>query len=196
GLNLATPVACGGGGAFNQPDIHCVNGFYTGGPNPIPGNVVLGRLLLQGTPPAPAPTISDAGAIPNPQVNPGFMYSGDKDALNNFAVPGIQIGQIFLPETGNWAGSEHPAFNPFYARFAKVPGTSTILGDAMAALADGGTFFSFRLGNNDVLGYAVGGASNPAILTSAEDFNTRFNGAIMQLLSVDENIKGIVANIP
>lgn len=196
GKILATQFACVGGGAFNQPDINSVNGFYTGGTNPIPGNVVLGRLLLQGTPPAPAPTISDAGAIPNPQVNPGFMYSGDKDALNNFAVPGIQIGQIFLPETGNWAGSEHPAFNPFYARFAKVPGTSTILGDAMAALADGGTFFSFWLGNNDVLGYAVGGASNPAILTSAEDFNTRFNGAIMQLLSVDENIKGIVANIP
>ena len=196
GKILATQFACVGGGAFNQPDINSQNGFFTGGTNPIPGDIVLGRLLLQGTPPAPAPTMSDAGAIPNPQVNPGFMYAGDKDALNNFAVPGIQIGQIYLTETGNWGDPAHPAFNPFYARFAKVPGTSTIIGEATAALANGGTFFSFWLGNNDVLGYAVGGASNPAIFTSVEDFNVRFNGAISTLLGAGAEIKGIVGNIP
>jgi hypothetical protein len=200
---LATQFACVGGGQFNQPDINSVNGFFTGGTNPV-GNTVLGRLLLQGTPPIPTPTISDAAAVPSP-INQAFMYSGDKANLNNFAVPGIQIGQIFITETGDWTKFDldpntpgpqpHPAFNPYYARFASNPGASTILGDAMAALANGGTFFSFWLGDNDILAYAVTGASNPAIFTSEADFEARFLGAVNTLLSVP-NVKGVVGNIP
>jgi hypothetical protein len=201
---LAHQFECVGGGTFNQPDINTQNGFFTGGTNPV-GNVVLGRLLLQGTPPAPAPTISTAAAIPNPIVNPGFIYPGDRTKLNNFGVPGITLLHIFAEETGDWANSAHPLFNPFYARFASDggQGTSTILGDAVAALANEGTFFSFWLGSNDVLGYAIGGASNPGIFTPINadpntghpGFTNLFGGAIQTILSVPE-IKGVVGNIP
>ncbi|HYG40570.1 MAG TPA: hypothetical protein VD908_18205, partial [Cytophagales bacterium] len=63
------------------------------------------------------------------------------------------------------------------------------------ALTNGGTFFSFWLGNNDVLGYATGGASNPAIYTSTTDFETWFRTGLGALLSVP-GTKGVVANIP
>ena len=48
------------------------------------------------------------------------------------------------------------ATNPYYARFATAPGTSTVLGDALAVNP---TFFTFWLGNNDILGYAAGGGA-------------------------------------
>ena len=189
---LANKFECvGGSTTFNQPDINSVNGYYG-----MAGATVLGRLLLQGTPPAPTPTISDNAAIPNPSINPSFMYGGNKAALNNFGVPGILLGQVLIPQTGDWtlAGAD-PRFNPYYGRFASNPGTSTILTDAITALANGGTFFLFWLGNNDVLGYAVGGGSNPALLTSTANFTAYYNAAISGLLSVP-NVKGVVGNIP
>src|SRR5690606_3312980 len=108
---LARQFECvGGSTTFNQPDINSVNGFFTGATNPV-GELVLGRLLLQGTPPAPAPTISDAAAVPSP-LNPSFVYDGVSADLNNFGVPGILLGQALIPETGNWtlAGVD-PRFN-------------------------------------------------------------------------------------
>ena len=55
------------------------------------GTTVLGRFKLQGTPPQPAPvlsgTIPGSDAVPNPQVNPGFLYTGDKAALNYLPTP-------------------------------------------------------------------------------------------------------------
>jgi hypothetical protein len=204
GKILSTQFACVGGGEFNQPDINTENGFFLGGPNPV-GNVVLGRLLLQGTPALPTPTISTAAAIPNPAVNPAFLYAGDKSKLNNFGVPGIVMLHLVVPEAGQWAASAHPLFNPFYARFASDngQGTTTLLADATTALATGGTFFSFWVGNNDVLGYALGGASDPSILTPVNGdpdtghpgFAYLFNAAIGTLLQVPDT-KGVVGNIP
>lgn len=172
-----------GGGEFNQPDINSENGFNTALPNPDPGTgAILGRLVLQGDPPAPAPLLGEL-------ITP---YAGDKSALNNFGVPGILLGQALTHLTGGPAIPENPVYNPFYARFASEPGSSTIIGDAMAAQ---GTFFSFWLGNNDVLGYAVSGATRSEIFTSPENFTIQYQGALGALTS-DPNIKGIVGNIP
>lgn len=197
---LAEQFECvGGSTTFNQPDINSELGFNTAiTPNPV-GDVFLGRLLLQGTPPTPQPTISSAAAAPSP-VNPAFMYTGSPDAvgiteLNNFGVPGIQLGQALIPQTGDWTMAADPRFNPYYARFASTPGTSTILSDAISSLSNGGTFFSFWLGNNDVLGYAISGATNPAIFTSTANFEAYYNSAIDNLLAVP-NVKGVVGNIP
>lgn len=201
GKILATQFACVGGGEFNQPDINSEFGFYLGGSNPTPEGVFLGRLLLQGTPAGPKPTVSNEAASPG--RTEGFLYGGDKTKLNNFAVPLITLRQIFQSETGNWLMADvdqdapgaqpHPYFNPLYARFA-TPG-GTILDDAYTALENGGSFFSFWLGNNDVLGYARSGASNLALLTSEENFGNDFEDAIEKLLSVP-NVKGVVGNIP
>lgn len=176
---LANQMKTLGGGEFNQPDINSVNGFYAVGPN----NVILGRLKLNAQA-TPSPTIP--GDVPTP-------YTGDKTKLNNFGVPGVTLGTALIPETGG--NPQHPAYNPLYARFASNPGSSTLIGDAAAALANGGTFFSFWLGNNDVLGYATGGASNPEILTPIDQFKARFDMALGAMLSV-EGVEGVVANIP
>ncbi len=181
---IAAQMALAGGGSFNQPDIGSVNGFFG-----VSGPTVLGRLRLKLVNGSPSPTPQLPGDAP-------AAFAGDKSKLNNFGVPGVtlqtaQLGALGGPSTGN------PAFNPLYARFATNPGVSTLVGDATAALNAGGTFFTFWLGNNDVLGYATGGASNPAILTSQADFKTRLASAMAPLLAANGGAaEGAVANIP
>lgn len=163
---------------FNQPDINSVNGFNTlanTGSGPV-----LGRFKLDTSIPGPSPTING---------DPIESYTGETSSLNNFGVPGIQLGQLLTPGTGN---PSSPAFNPFYARFASAPGTSTILGDAISVDP---TFFTLWIGNNDVLGYATSGATRPEILTSQEDFQTQFS-AIINSLMTETSASGVVANIP
>ncbi len=200
GKILSTQLACVGGGAFNQPSINSENGyniFIT--PNPV-GPTVLGRFRLQGTPPAPAPVVSGVEAIPNPTVNPGFMYAGDKAALNNFSVEAILLAQILTPKAGNW-GNPNPAegFTPFYARFASAPGTSTIIGDAIVADP---TFILFWMGMDDYLLHAAfGGDNTKAPLTPVEGdvpvgFAKTYGFAIANILGSDANLKGVVANFP
>ncbi len=187
--NYAFPVLlsglfaeAGGGTTFNQPFINSTNGYNTsvnGGfaPGNCPPNP-LGRFKLDTSIPGPSPTIN--GDCPQ-------NYSGP--ALNNFGVPGIQVGQMLTPGTGTFGD---PAYNPFYARFASNPGSSTIIGDVIASSP---SFFTLWIGNNDVLGYALSGASNEAIFTSESDFQTRFNLVITNLMD-NTTANGVVANIP
>ena len=181
---LAMQMKEAGGGEFNAPDINSENGFYTMGPN----GTILGRLILTADPNtgAVSPAPIGMGDLPTP-------FTGDKGTLNNFGVPGVTLGTSLIPEAGI-AG--HRLFNPMYGRIASNPGTSTLIGDAAAALANGGTFFSFWLGNNDVLGYATGGASNPDILTSDVDFQTRLGAALGAMLNANPEAKGVIMNIP
>jgi hypothetical protein len=173
-------VTVEGGIDFTQPSINSVNGFNTSVTNPV-GSTVFGRFKLDTNIPGPSPTING---------DPIATYTGDP--VDNFGVPGIVVGQLLTPATGDAANPGNPAFNPFYARFAANPGTSTIIGEAAAAQP---TFFSLWIGNNDVLGYAAGGASNPAILTSSVDFETQFNGVVNTMMG-NTSAKGVVANIP
>lgn len=199
-------VYAGATGDFNQPDINSVNG-YSG----MAGPIVLGRLVLydpdgagprsagpaaSGTPERPAVTCPSAvpatPAVPAP-YNTGDLpaaYTGNKAELNNFGVPGIQVGQLLTPDTGN---PSSPAYNPLWARFATQPGVKSILQDAIAVNP---TFLLIEIGNNDILGYATSGGANAAIFTSTADFTTRFNGVIATLLGSLPNAKGVVANIP
>ncbi|SIT05623.1 hypothetical protein [Belliella pelovolcani] len=183
---LAEQARAVGGGDFNVPNINSVNGFFQMGPQGP-----LGRLVLTVNPQtgATGPAPIGAGDLPSD-------FTGNKAALNNFGVPGITLLTALIPQTGGPASPANPAYNRLYERFASNPGTSTIIGDAAAALANGGTFFTFWLGNNDVLGYATGGASNPAILTSNSDFQQRLAAALGAMLAANPNAKGAVANIP
>lgn len=164
---------------FNQPNINSVNGFNASASNPGAG-IILGRFKLDPAIPGPSPLVQ--GELIGP-------FEGDISALHNFGVPGIQVGQLLTPATGTPGA---PGFNPFYARFASNPGTSTILGDVVAAQP---TFFTLWIGNNDVLGYALSGATNPAIFTSVADFQERF-GATVNTLMANTQAKGLVADIP
>ncbi|PRY84879.1 hypothetical protein [Mongoliibacter ruber] len=183
---LAEQAKAVGGGDFNVPEINSENGFFQMGPQGP-----LGRLVLTVNPNtgATAPAPIGAGEVPG-------NFAGNKAELNNFGVPGITLLTGLIPQTGGPAVPENPAYNRMYERFASAPGTSTVIGDAAAALATGGTFFTFWLGNNDVLGYATGGASNPAILTSDADFQQRLGAALGAMLQANPDAKGAVANIP
>lgn len=171
---------------FNQPDINSERGFNTSVENPQNGTV-FGRYKLDTNIPGPSPTVG--GDLIS-------SYSGDVSSLNNFGVPGIIVGQLLTPATGG-PPQQNPAFNPFYQRFASNPSQdgmtgSTILGDAIATQP---TFFTLWIGANDVLGYAVSGASNPALLTSESDFNTQFNTVVDQLMN-NTSANGVVGTIP
>jgi hypothetical protein len=175
---LGTTV--GEGFSFVQPAINSEDGFNTSVTNPV-GSTVFGRFKLDVSIPGPSPTVDG---------DPIQPYTGP--SVHNFGVPGIQVAQLLTPLTGGPAAAENPAYNPFYARFAANPGTSTILGEVVAANP---TFFSLWIGNNDVLGYAASGASNPAILTSDADFTTYYSTVITTLIS-NTSADGIVTNIP
>ena len=185
---VATQMQVAGGGAFNQPDIESPVGNYgtAAGIPGVPDGTPLGHLILV-NPASPGPQ----PIIPGDAFN--TSYSGDKAALNNFAIPGMRIVHAELPGYGSVAG------NPYFARFSSSP-TTTVLADAMAA---NGTFFMFWLGGNDALGYATAGAiGNPEgdgltsiDMTEASEFDTKYRSAISKLIT-DNSKQGILANVP
>lgn len=216
GRILAKQFECVGGGVFNQADIRSENGFNIFlNPNPA-GTSVLGRFRLQGDPPQPAPvssgTVGSSDAIPNPMLNPGFMYTGSEGAvpsnqLNDFSVPAILLGQTLIYETGNWSLADidpdtpgpqpHPYFSPFYARFASNPGGSSLIEDAAASVANGGTFVLFWLGMDDALLHAAfGGDATRAPLTSLAAFQGQYNFAVGSIFLANPTVKGVLANYP
>ncbi len=169
-----------GGLTFTQPDINSEKGFNTSiGQDPTSANP-LGRFKLDTSIPGPSPTLGG---------DPIAAYTGSQ--VHNFGVPGIQVGQLVTPLTGGPAVG-NPAFNALYQRFASNPGTSTILGDAVAVQP---TFFSLFIGGNDVLGYAVSGGANDAILTEVADFQTAY-GAVISTLMTSTSADGVVMDIP
>lgn len=183
---LATQMKEVGGGNFNQPDINAAAGYYGMAPD---GTTVLGRLYLKGTT-SPRPT----PIIPGQLIT---AYAGDKAALNNFGAYGVTIQTAQIPQLGG-PSTGNPYYNPYYGRFASNPGTSTLIGDAAAALASG-TFFVFWLGNDDALGYATNGADDAdptKPLTSEAAFNVAYNAALNTMLAANASAKGAVANIP
>lgn len=182
---LATQFKLAGGGDFNQPDINAVDGYYG-----VEDGTILGRLYLKGTDdPTPTPK------IPGQAIT---AFTGNKDSLNNFSAYGISVQTAQLAAAGG-PSTSNPYYNAYYGRFASNPGTSTLLGDAKTALENGGTFLVFWLGNDDVLGYATNGAdqNDPTKpLTSEATFSAAYNAALNTLLNVNDDFKGVVANIP
>ena len=184
---LANQMKEAGGGVFNLPDINAETGdlilTQTGGN--------LGRLIL---------TIDrNTGSIlPSPIVpgNPITPFTGDKSAINNFGINGLTLAGALSPQTGNINEPDNPLFNLYYARFASNPGVSTPIGDAADALADGGTFFIFWLGKNDVLPFALIGGAIPELLPGDDVFTQRYQAALSAMLQANPNAKGVVANIP
>ncbi|MCA4899595.1 MAG: hypothetical protein ACK5BJ_14105 [Bacteroidota bacterium] len=188
---IAAQMAQAGGGTFNQATTTSINGCFNGA-----GGCTQGRLVLKLTrcnpndlttplTPGPVPTVN------NPADPSSFasLSSSAKSSLNNFGVPGVTLGGALSPAL---------AGNPYYNRIASAAGTSTLIQDASTALANGGTFFTFWLGNNDILGYATAGGTGtftPAD-NSPTGFGTLFNTAFNAILAANGNTKGVVANIP
>jgi len=181
---------------FNQPDINSVNGYNSSYSDPAHG-VILGRMILfaaDGVQAHALPTPSGYPGVPAPYntANLPGPFTGNKSQLNNFGVPGILLGQVGIPQTGG-PSTSNPYYNGLYARFATNPGTSTIIGDALATQP---SFFTFDLGNNDVLGYATTGGDGSIPLTSPASFTTYYSTAIGALMGSSSTLKGAVSTIP
>ena len=185
GAILSAQLAeAGGSGVYNQPDINSENGYnYTFSTDSGPA---YGRLKLDTSTQVPILDIS----LPSPTINgdPVEFYTGSITELNNFGVSGITVGQLLTPDTGTPGTSD---YNVYYERFASSPGSSTILEDAISANP---TFFTLWIGNNDILGYALSGATNTN-LTSPADFQQSFS-TVIQTLMQETDAKGLVATIP
>lgn len=165
--------------AFNQPDIKSENGYNTLFST---DDQIFGRLKLDasGTPEVPSPTMNG---------DPITDYTGDRSALHNFGVNGIQVGDLLDPDLGT-PGSE--TFNRYYERFASEPGISTILEDAIHTDP---TFFMLWMGSNDILRYITAGGTNPDHLTDPADFQRDYRQVIESLMN-QTGAKGFVATIP
>jgi len=177
---------------FNQPDINSVNGYNSSYSSPP--SVIRGRLVLfaaDGVQAHAVPTPAGATGVPAPYNTADLPtpYTGDKTKLNNFGVPGIILPQFLTPDTGNPAKT---AYNPLWARFASQPGVKSILDDVLAAQP---TFFTFDLGNNDVLGYATTGGDGSIPITDQTPFATYYQTAIGALMT-NPAAKGVVSTIP
>jgi len=164
-----------GGGDFGQPDINSDIGYSGPGEDGIPGTSDdLGRFVLNLDIPAPEPL--PGGEIFGP-------FTGDKATIRNFGVPGMRVVDV--------NDASLAARNPLWARFANQPGASTVLGDALATTP---TFFTYWLGNNDILGWAVGGGSNDALITPTGDFQTALTESLGAL--TQSGAQGTVNTLP
>lgn len=115
---------------------------------------------------------------------------------HNLGIPGARSYHLVAPEYGD--PSQGPGnFNPFYARFASVPGVSTALSDALAVEP---TFFSLWIGGNDVLGYALEGGEGEtsgmgsADITPVQVFSQSYAYMLSQLTA--SGATGVVGTIP
>ena len=177
-----------GGGSFIQPLM-----------NDNIGGLLLGGIQIQG------PRLYFNGS--NPISVSGTPTTEITNQLigpfNNMSVPGAKSFHLLASGYGNINGIAAAQANPYFARFASSPSTS-ILADAAAQNI---TFFSFWIGNNDVLSYATSGGTgvnqignlNPATyggndITDPNVFANLYNSMLDGLTA--NGAKGVVSNIP
>ncbi|MCB2378691.1 SGNH/GDSL hydrolase family protein [Hymenobacter sp. BT635] len=135
------------------------------------------------------------GAVPTRAGNQ-FTYAKYLDPINNLGVPGIRMSDIETPGFGNTALNggtflaPTPIFNSYFERITPA-GSNQTYRQRVAASAP--TFFTFWLGNNDVLGFATAGAAASS-LTPIADFTRLANGILDDLTA--NGAKGVVATIP
>ncbi len=112
------------------------------------------------------------------------------EPIQNLGVPGMRLDMAFAPGIGTAAG------NMYFERLLP-DGTSPTQTYFAYSTSQNHTFFSFWLGNNDVLGYATNGAVTEGAtsrLTPLPEFTTRYTSYIEALTAAEQ--KGIVATIP
>lgn len=190
---IAGRMALAGGGSFSQPLMpDDIGGFN--GPSPIYAD---GRLSLIINP-------ETGGLSPVPTAPQSPLTPASGGPFNNMGVPGAKSFHLVAPGYGNPAGVPAGLANPYFARFASSPNAS-ILGDAAA---QGPTFFTLWIGNNDVLSYATGGGVgvdqtgnlDPSTYGPNDITDPNVLGSVIQnILETMVNqvgAKGAIANIP
>src|SRR5690606_8626329 len=156
---------------------------------------VAGRLTLQIVNGALSP-------VPTAPQSPFTPASGGP--FNNMGVPGAKSFHLVAPGYGNPAGIAAGLANPYYARFASSPNASVLGG----AAAQGPTFSTLWIGNNDVLSYATSGGVGvdqtgnldpstygPNDITDSNVLASVIQG-ILETMVNQVGAKGAIANIP
>jgi hypothetical protein len=176
-INKVSPVI------FNQPDIHSENGrnYYvpSNGEMDIKGKWIYSYRMRNTPEPDRVLTMGEAIA----------PFNGDKSELNNFAIPFLKVPQLFCKGL---------AENPYYERIEENPGHTVPAEDILLRRP---TFFYVWLGMNDVINYAINGASSEEEgifsepgLTPVDAFEGYFNQMMEGLLQNNQS-KGVVGNI-
>ncbi|MBE8713289.1 SGNH/GDSL hydrolase family protein [Sphingobacterium hungaricum] len=119
-----------------------------------------------------------------------LLFTKYLDPITNLGVPGMRLDMMGIQGYGSAAG------NPYFERL--LPDASTLTTTYLSyASSQNHTFFSFWLGNNDVLGYATNGAvttNSTNRLTTTTEFTALYTAFIGSL--VTNGRKGVVATIP
>lgn len=191
---IAGQMKLAGGGNFVQPLMADNNGGLV-----LAGNVIQATKLYIKSFTNGSPDIVNVNATPTTDV-----MNKITGPLNNFGVPGAKSFHLVAPGYGNPGGILLGTANPYYVRFSSS-NTSTVVDDAVAKQP---TFFSYWIGNNDVLSYATSGGmgvnqagnTNPATY-GANDISDPnvVAGSIkagLDKLKAGGATKGVIANIP
>jgi lysophospholipase L1-like esterase len=191
---IAGQMKLAGGGNFVQPLMADNNGGLV-----LAGNVIQATKLYIKSFTNGSPVIENTPGTPTTNV-----LTKITGPLNNFGVPGAKSFHLVAPGYGNPAGILLGTANPYYARFSSS-NTSSVIDDAVAKSP---TFFSYWIGNNDVLSYATSGGmgvnqtgnTNPATYGSNDISDPNVvAGAIkagLDKLKAGGATKGVIANIP
>jgi hypothetical protein len=103
-------------------------------------------------------------------------------------VTGAASFHFIAPGYGNIANLSAGLANPYFVRMTGATPDATIMDLAMSQSP---SFVTLWVGNNDVLGYALGGAS-----IGAPTPQPTFDFAISEIMTRLGSIKGVMANIP
>lgn len=189
---LSQRFALAGGGAFIQP-------LFTTEQRNGSGYLELVGLPLSGPVLAPVTNnraiqryVNTAAPYSNITAADGFgtpIFTQFTGPNQNLGVPGLFLGQVNTPGLG----AENPAaFNPFFERLVDNATPFTTYAQYVTTQSAGATFFTFWLGNNDVLFTAASGGLVPS--TSVGTFETSLD-AMLDILTAN-GAKGVIANIP
>ncbi len=175
----------GGNGEFKIPMMPTEDGVGVYGPFLVTKYVVGFSTDCLGT-----TSMGPVRAVDNPDQVKLFTELSTSVAtqgpFNNTGVPGIKIAHLFAPGLG--------MLNPYYGRMAENPATDRLIDEA--AKVDP-TFFSFWVGNNDVLGYATSGGIEDITPLAGDvgvGFAATYAAAVATVVASAD--KGVLANIP
>jgi len=175
---LAQKFALAGGGDFTQPLMNDNFGGLALGGN----RIAQPRLVFGGA--GPVPLESLIGPV---TVTTDLAVNNPTGPFNNMGVPGAASFHLIAPGYGNISNLPSAA-NPYFVRMTGSNQNATVL---ELAQAQSPSFVSLWIGNNDVLGYATGGASS-----GAPTPQPTFDFALSTVMSGLSGTQGVMANIP
>ncbi len=176
----------------------------------VSGDGLGGRIKWSGTFNGSSPAFSYASRISGSLTSSAQSYYVSTGNFNNLGVPGMIV---VIPGTGGNFGdffsataqanpSDSVRIAPINAArknelFNVVMPTGARGNTIWKALkASQPTFVSLWLGNNDVLGYATSGGTNPSAPTPEAQFTPKFKAMVDSILAMASNPKMVVLNTP